>query len=53
MEQLISVLVFSLPGLLAYFWIQILGINPAVKHNAGELVGLSALLWIPVSLITC
>ncbi|AMK72805.1 hypothetical protein ACMXZI_17065 [Bacillus subtilis] len=51
MEQLISVLVFSLPGLLAYFWIQILGINPAVKHNAGELVGLSALLWIPVSLI--
>ncbi|WP_347455085.1 hypothetical protein ABFY42_07630 [Bacillus velezensis] len=51
MEQLISVLIFSLPGLLAYFWIQIFGINPAVKHNAGELVGLSALLWIPVSSI--
>ncbi|MCY7933143.1 hypothetical protein MOB36_03905 [Bacillus spizizenii] len=51
MDNLISILIFSLPGLLAYFWIQIFGLNPAVKHSSGELVGLSALLWIPVSLI--
>ncbi|MDX6157158.1 hypothetical protein SIA70_13690 [Bacillus subtilis] len=51
MDNLISILIFSLPGLLAYFWIQMFGLNPSVKHSSGELVGLSALLWIPVSLI--
>lgn len=52
MEQFISVIIFSLPGLITYFWIQWLGINPAVKHTPTEMVGISALLWAPTTFLT-
>ncbi|MGG0403193.1 hypothetical protein ABEY54_28895 [Priestia megaterium] len=52
MENFISVIVFSLPGLLTYFWLQMFGINPTVKHSPTEMVGLAALLWAPTNFLT-
>lgn len=52
MDQFISVIIFSLPGLITYFWIQWLGINPTVKHTPTEMVGISALLWAPTTFLT-
>jgi hypothetical protein len=51
-ENFISTVVFILPGFLMYFWIQAFGVNPVVKHSSTEVAAISALLWIPVSLIT-
>lgn len=52
MENFISTIVFLLPGFLMYFWVQSFGVNPVVKHSATEMGAISALLWLPVSLIT-
>lgn len=52
MEQFISIIIFSLPGLLAYFWLQLFGLNPTVKHTPTEMVGLVALLWVPITGLT-
>ncbi|MGD6871242.1 hypothetical protein ACQCU1_03480 [Sutcliffiella horikoshii] len=52
MEQFISIIVFSLPGLLAYLWIQMFGYTPTVKHNPTEIVGLAALLWAPTTIFS-
>ncbi|WP_282140332.1 hypothetical protein [Cytobacillus oceanisediminis] len=52
MEQYISVIIFSLPGVLTYFWLQLFGLNPTVKHTPTEMVGLSALLWAPTTFLT-
>jgi hypothetical protein len=51
-EQFISIVIFSLPGLLTYFWLQLFGLNPPVKHSSTEMIGLSVLLWIPTSIVT-
>ncbi|WP_159886029.1 hypothetical protein [Paenibacillus puerhi] len=50
MENFISTIVFLLPGLMMYFWVQSFGINPVVKHSPTEMGALAALLWLPVSL---
>ncbi|PHG13846.1 hypothetical protein COI63_09540 [Bacillus toyonensis] len=52
MEQFISIIIFSLPGLLAYFWLQLFGLNPTVKHTPTEMIGLVALLWAPITGLT-
>ncbi|HZH61039.1 MAG TPA: hypothetical protein VEY70_16045 [Metabacillus sp.] len=52
MENFISLLVFTLPGLLAYFWIQLFGLTPALKRSGTELLTISALLWIPITVTT-
>lgn len=52
MEQFISLVIFSLPGLITYFWLQSFGINPVVKHTTTEMVGLIALLWAPTTFLT-
>jgi hypothetical protein len=52
MDAFLSTFVFILPGIMAYFWLQVFGLNPTVKHTAPELTGISALLWVPVSFIT-
>ncbi|RFB13652.1 hypothetical protein DZB84_16975 [Bacillus sp. HNG] len=52
MAQFLSTFVFILPGIMAYFWLQVFGLNPSVKHTAPELSGIAALLWLPVSFIT-
>lgn len=52
MEQFISIIIFSLPGLLAYFWLQLFGLNPTVKHTPTEMIGLVALLWVPITGLT-
>lgn len=52
MDQFISIIIFSLPGLITYFWIQMFGINPVVKHTPTEMVGIVALLWAPTTFLT-
>jgi hypothetical protein len=52
MEQFVSIIVFSVPGLLVYFWIQAFGLNPTVKHNSTELIAISALFWVPTVLMS-
>ncbi|MGG3210596.1 hypothetical protein ABEO92_10845 [Geobacillus stearothermophilus] len=52
MDNFIGTLIFILPGLMLYFWIQSFGINPTVKHNPAEFTAISALLWFPVSLVS-
>ncbi len=52
MESLISLIIFSIPGLLVYFWLQAFGINPTVKHLATEQASIAALFWIPTVFIT-
>lgn len=52
MEQYIAIIIFSLPGLITYFWIQMFGINPTVKHTPSEMIGLTALLWAPTIFLT-
>jgi hypothetical protein len=52
MDQFISLIIFSLPGLVTYFWLQMFGLNPVVKHTPTEMVGLTALLWAPTTFLT-
>lgn len=52
MDNFLGTLVFLLPGVMAYFWLQSFGINPVMKHSPTEFTALSALLWLPVSVIT-
>lgn len=51
MESVISIVLFSIPGLLVYFWLQFFGVNPTVKHSPTELAAISALFWIPTILL--
>lgn len=52
MAEFLSTFVFILPGLMAYFWLQVFGLTPSAKHSAPELSGIAALLWLPVSFTT-
>jgi len=52
MEDFLSTVVFLLPGFLMYFWIQAFGVNPVQKHSVIELTAISALLWLPVTVLT-
>jgi hypothetical protein len=47
LDQLISLIIFTIPGLLVYFWIQAFGLNPVVKHTPTELAAIAALFWLP------
>ncbi|RXZ84165.1 hypothetical protein EBB07_03530 [Paenibacillaceae bacterium] len=49
MENLISTIIFILPGFMMYFWVQMMGVNPVVKHTTIEFGALSALAWFPVA----
>ncbi|WCK53853.1 hypothetical protein PP175_21425 [Aneurinibacillus sp. Ricciae_BoGa-3] len=50
MDTFLGTLIFLLPGLMLYFWLQSFGINPVVKHNPTEFTAVTILLWFPVSL---
>ncbi|WP_259331024.1 hypothetical protein [Bacillus sonorensis] len=50
MENFVAILIFTLPGLLSYFWIQLFGLHPASKHINFEIAAISAILWFPVGL---
>lgn len=51
-DNFLSTLVFLLPGVLAYFWLQAFGVNPVAKHSPTEFTAVAALFWLPVSFIT-
>jgi hypothetical protein len=52
LDNFLSTLVFLLPGVLAYFWLQSFGLNPVAKHSPIEFTAIAALFWLPVSFIT-
>lgn len=52
MAEFLSTFIFILPGIMAYFWLQVFGLTPSVKHSGPELSGIAALLWLPVSFST-
>lgn len=52
MNQLLSVIIFAIPGLLVYFWIQAFGLNPTKKHSTTELAGITAIFWMPTVALT-
>ncbi|MEC0553797.1 hypothetical protein P8853_10045 [Bacillus haynesii] len=52
MDQFISTIIFIIPGLICYYWLQLFGITPNQKHNPFEMLGISVLLWIPVSALS-
>lgn len=52
MESFLSTLVFILPGFMMYFWVQMMGVNPVVKHTVPEFGAMAALGWIPVVAFT-
>ncbi|WP_347722779.1 hypothetical protein [Lysinibacillus capsici] len=48
LEKIITLIVFTVPGLITYFWINLFGITPSSKRNNSEVAALSILLWIPI-----
>lgn len=52
MESFLSTFIFLIPGIISYFWIQLFGLTPTVKHTAPEFSGIAAILWLPVSFTT-
>lgn len=51
MEQFILTLIFVLPGLLGYYWLAFLGVTPTQKHNSFEMLSISILLWVPITVL--
>ncbi|MGE1126345.1 hypothetical protein [Bacillus wiedmannii] len=51
MDSFLSLLIFTFPGLIAYFWIQLFGITPTVRYQGTEMLAISAILWIPVNMV--
>lgn len=49
MDNFLGAVVFLLPGVLAYFWLQAFGVNPVAKHSPTEFTAVAGLLWLPVS----
>jgi len=52
LESFIGIILFSIPGLLVYFWVQLFGINPTVKHLPTEQAAIAALFWVPTVLLS-
>jgi len=51
MNELFTILTFTVPGFLAYFWINLFGFTPSTKRDNSEVVIFSALLWIPIVIL--
>lgn len=49
MEELFAVLIFSLPGILTFWLIQMFGVSPSVKKEGIEYTTITAMLWIPIT----
>ncbi|MER2111178.1 MAG: hypothetical protein ABS960_00705 [Solibacillus isronensis] len=48
MKEVIALIIFTVPGLLTYFWINLFGITPTSKRDNSEVVAISILFWIPI-----
>jgi len=44
----VAIIIFTIPGLLAFMWIQLFGVTPTNKQENTEVLAISALLWIPI-----
>jgi len=45
----LSLIIFTFPGLVAYFWIQLFGFTPTIRYQGVEILAISATLWIPIN----
>lgn len=52
MEDIFSVIVFSIPGIMTYYFIQLLGLTLGTKDQSSEKLALSIIFWVPVTFIT-
>lgn len=48
MQEIITLIIFTVPGILTYFWINLFGVTPSTKKSNNEVVVISILLWIPI-----
>lgn len=48
MKEVIALIIFTVPGLITYFWINLFGITPTTKRDKSEVAAISILLWIPI-----
>ncbi len=48
MQEIVTLIIFTVPGLLTYFWVNSFGITPTSKRNNSEVTAISILLWIPI-----
>ncbi|USL15777.1 hypothetical protein [Bacillus thuringiensis] len=51
MDSFLALLIFTFPGLITYFWIQLFGVTPTVRYQGTEILAISAILWIPVNIV--
>ncbi|KIL72532.1 hypothetical protein [Bacillus badius] len=51
MDSFLSLIIFTFPGITAYFWVQLFGFTPTVKYQGTEILAISAILWIPINFI--
>ncbi|MDW0111526.1 hypothetical protein [Sporosarcina aquimarina] len=51
MEAFLSLLIFTFPGLVAFFGIQLFGFTPTVRYQGVEILAASAILWIPINIV--
>ncbi|GIP08871.1 hypothetical protein J1TS5_10410 [Paenibacillus macerans] len=52
MDSILSTIVFIIPGFMMYFWIQMMGVTPVVKHSVPEFGAVVTLAWAPVVTLT-
>jgi len=48
LENFISLIIFTFPGLITYILAQLLGATPSYKRNGNEMLIVSLFLWIPI-----
>ena len=51
MDKIISLIIFTLPGLMTYILAQLFGATPSYKRKGNEMLLVSFFLWIPIVII--
>jgi hypothetical protein len=47
LTNFLSTIIFTLPGILTFLWLKLLGVTSSKQQN-NELLAISALLWVPI-----
>ncbi|HLR69439.1 MAG TPA: DUF6338 family protein [Virgibacillus sp.] len=51
MNEFLALIVFVLPGFIAFNLLSLFGLYPTFKHKNNEIIVLSAIMWIPINMI--
>lgn len=52
MNNFVSIIIYTLPGILTYFMVHQFGVTPTTKFKGTELVAISAILLMPIFILT-